>query len=184
MGPTAAGQPSLTTNLIFYVVIGALIIFRYSRPMKMSVTRLLVAPVLLLAITVLNIYATDMLYPAPWWQIAVAVVAGGILGSPLGLAMAAHRTVRRTEKPHVMYVDASWQAAAIWLGAFIVKAILRGSMAPGPGTTVLGDALLVFGIATLLAQYWAIYKKFRALDEQEREGANSTSSSAGISVSK
>jgi hypothetical protein len=70
-----------------------------------------------------------------------------------------------------MYVDASWQAAAIWFGAFIVKAILRASMPPGPSTTVLGDALLVFGIATLLAQYWAIYKKFRALDQEQPQTA-------------
>jgi hypothetical protein len=139
--------------------------------MKMSVTRLFVAPVILLAITVLNIYATDMLNPAPWWQIAAAVLVGAVLGTPLGMAMAAHRTVRRTEKPHVMYVDPSWQAAAIWLGAFVVKAIVRAVMPQGAGATVLGDGLLLFGIATLLAQYWVIYGKFRSLDNEQPQTA-------------
>jgi hypothetical protein len=167
----AAGQPSLTTNLIIYVIVGALIVFRYSRPMKMSVTRLFVAPVILLAITVLNIYATDVLNPAPWWQIAASLVVGAALGTPLGMAMASHRTVRRTEKPHVMYVDPSWQAAAIWLGAFVVKAIVRALVPHGGGATALGDGCLVFGIATLLAQYWVIYGKFRALDKEQPQTA-------------
>jgi hypothetical protein len=164
MHSVTVSQPSLTTNVIIYVIIGAIIIFRYSRPMKMNISRLFVAPVLLLALTAFNIYATEITSPAPPWLIAIAVIAGAVLAIPLGLAMAAHRTVRRTEKPHVMYVDPSWQAAAIWLGAFIVKAILRASLPPGANATVLGDGLLVFGMATLLVQYWAIYQKFRSLD--------------------
>lgn len=154
------------SSVLIYLVIGALIIFRYSRPMKIGLTRLFVAPAVLLLISALNIYGTEMLFPAPAWSIAAAVAIGIALGVPVGVFSTAHRTVRRTEKPHVMYVDPSWITAAIWIGAFIVKALIRSSFHTGATATVVGDGLLLFGISAVLASYWVIYRKFRALDQQ------------------
>ena len=161
-----AQQPPLMSSLLIYLVIGAIIIFRYSRPMKIGLTRLFVAPAVLLLITALNIYGTEMLFPAPAWAIAAAIIIGIACGVPVGVFSTAHRTVRRTEKPHVMYVDPSWITAAIWIAAFVVKALIRSFFRTGATATIVGDGLLLFGISAVLASYWVIYRKFRALDEQ------------------
>ncbi len=162
---TAAQQPPILTTLGIYVLIAAFVLFRYSRPMKMSITRLFVAPVIFLALTVTSIWASQQVHPAQAWAIAVAVAIGIIFGVPLGVAMSAHRVVRRTEKPHVMYVDPSWITAAIWVGAFILRAVIRILLPVSALGTIVGDGLLLFGISTVLTSYWVIYRKFRALDE-------------------
>jgi ABC-type proline/glycine betaine transport system permease subunit len=161
----AAHQPPVLTTLIMYVVIAAFVLFRYSRPMKMSVVRLFVAPVIFLAMTVIAIWAGQQTQPAPAWIIAAAVAIGIVFGVPLGLAMSAHRTVRRTEKPHVMYVDPSWITAAIWVGAFILRAAIRLLLPVSALGTIVGDGLLLFGISAVVTSYWVLYRKFRALDE-------------------
>jgi hypothetical protein len=133
--------------------------------MKMSVTRLFVAPIIFLLMTVFVIWQSQQLEPAAGWAIAAAIAIGIVFGVPLGIAMSAHRTVRRTEKPHVMYVDPSWVAAAIWVGAFILRAVLRILLPVSALGTVVGDGLLLFGISAVLTSYFVIFSKFRALDE-------------------
>lgn len=161
----AAQQPSILTTLPIYVIAAAFIVFRYSRPMKMSVTRLFAAPVLFLALTVLSLWSSQQIHAAPIWEIAAAIVIGIVFGVPLGIAMSAHRTVRRTEQPHVMYVDPSWVTAAIWVGAFIVRLGIRAMLPASALGTVVGDGLLLFGISAVVTSYAVIYSKFRALDE-------------------
>lgn len=161
----APPQPSVWNQLAIYIVIAGIVLFRYSRPMKMSITRLFITPFVFFAMTVAAIWSSELLNPAPAAWIAAAVVIGLILGVPLGVAMSSHRVVRRTEKPHVMYVEPSWITAVIWIGAFILRAVIRLLMPPGLIATVVGDGLVVFGIAAILASYWVIYRKFRALDE-------------------
>src|SRR5437764_4050956 len=107
--------------------------------MKMSITRLFITPFIFLAMTVTAIWASEQVNPAPAAWIALAVVIGVVLGVPLGIAMSSHRVVRRTEKPHVMYVEPSWITAVIWIGAFILRAALRLLMPPGILATVVGD---------------------------------------------
>ncbi len=167
MNPAAHGppQPSVWSQLAIYVVIAGIVLFRYSRPMKMSLVRLFITPMVFLALTVFSIWASEQLNPAPPLWIAVAVLAGVVLGVPLGIAMSAHRIVRRTEKPHVMYVEPSWITAVIWIGAFILRAVIRLLLPQGVLATVVGDGLVLFGISAILASYWVIYRKFRALDE-------------------
>jgi len=167
MNPAAHGapQPSVWKQLAIYVVIAGIVLFRYSRPMKMSMVRLFITPVVFLALTVFSIWVSEQLNPAPPLWIAVAVLAGVALGVPLGLAMSAHRVVRRTEKPHVMYVEPSWITAVIWIGAFILRTVIRLLLPQGVIATVVGDGLVLFGISAILASYWVIYRKFRALDE-------------------
>ncbi len=166
MNPAAHGPPPpVWSQLAIYVVIGAIVLFRYSRPMKMSVVRLFIAPVVFLALTVISIWASEAINPAPAWAVAAAVVIGVIFGVPLGVAMSAHRVVRRTEKAHIMYVEPSWVTAVIWIGAFILRAVIRLLLPPGVTATVVGDGLVLFGISAIVASYFVIYRKFRALDE-------------------
>jgi|GEM_PF-1009194 len=167
MTPAAHGppQPSVWNQLAIYIAIAAIVLFRYSRPMKMSMTRLFITPIVFLLMTVMAIWSSEQINPAPAIWIAAAVVIGLALGVPLGIAMSSHRIVRRTEKPHVMYVEPSWITAVIWIGAFILRAALRLLLPPGMMATIVGDGLVVFGISAILASYWVIYRKFRALDE-------------------
>ena len=161
-----AQQPPVVMNLVIYVAIGAFVLFRYSRPMKMSVTRLFVAPVIFLVMTFFAIWATQQQpHAAPGWAIGPAIGVGVALGVPLGLVMSLHRTVRRTDKPHVMYVDPSWITAAIWVGAFILRAGIRMLLPASALGTVVGDGLLLLGISAVVTSYWVLYRKFRALDE-------------------
>jgi hypothetical protein len=167
MDPAAHGppQPSVWNQLAIYVVLAGIVLFRYSRPMKMSVARLFITPVVFLALTVVSIWASEQINPAPAWAIAAAIVVGALFGIPLGIAMSSHRVVRRTEKAHIMYVEPSWVTAVIWIGAFILRAVIRLLLPPGVMATVVGDGLVLFGISAILASYFVIYRKFRALDE-------------------
>ena len=131
----------------------------------MSVARLLITPVVFLGLTVASIWFSEQFNPAPAWAIAAAIVLGVVFGVPLGIGMSAHRIVRRTEKPHIMYVEPSWIAAVIWIGAFILRAVIRLLLPQGVMATVVGDGLVLFGISAILASYFVIYRKFRALDE-------------------
>ncbi|HEX5273803.1 MAG TPA: hypothetical protein VFW34_00840 [Candidatus Rubrimentiphilum sp.] len=161
----ASPQPSAWSQLALYIVIAGIVLFRYSRPMKMSVARLFITPFVFLALTVASIWASEQVYPAPAWAIAAAIVIGVVFGVPLGIGMSAHRVVRRTEKPHVMYVEPSWITAVIWIGAFILRAVIRLLLPQGAIATVVGDGLVLFGISAILASYFVLYRKFRALDE-------------------
>lgn len=159
-------QPPVLMNLIIYVVIAAFVLFRYSRPMKMSLTRLFVAPVVFVAITAFAIWGGQQTHhPASGPAVAAAVVIGIAFGMPLGLVMSAHRVVRRTEKPHVMYVDPSWLTAAIWVGALVLRTGIRMMLPLSAFGTMVGDGLLLFGISAVVTSYWVLYRKFRALDE-------------------
>ncbi|HEV2262514.1 MAG TPA: hypothetical protein VGR69_09535 [Candidatus Rubrimentiphilum sp.] len=161
----AAHQPPILVNIAIYAVIAAFIVFRYSRPMKMSLTRLFVAPVLFVALTFFAIWAGQQEFPAPAAMTALAVVIGAIFGVPLGVVMSIHRVVRRTERPHIMYVEPSWLTAAIWVAAFIARAVIRLQLPASTTGSIVGDGLLVFAISAVLTSYVVIYLKFRALDE-------------------
>jgi len=166
VNPAAHGaQPSVWNQLAIYVVIAGIVLFRYTRPMKMSIVRLFITPIIFLAMTVIAIWAGEQVNPAPPVWIAAAVLVGVVLGVPPGIAMSSHRVVRRTEKAHIMYVEPSWITAVIWIGAFVLRAVIRLLMPPGIMATVAGDGLVLFGISAILASYFVIYRKFRALDE-------------------
>lgn len=152
------------TTIVVYIVVAALMIFRYSRPQKMSLTRMWVAPIFFTAMTAFAIWGSQQLNPAPAWAIVVAIVGGLILGAPLGILRGKHTGVRATEKAGVMYLDASWVVLALWLGAFIVRRIIQSVMPPGATSTIIGDGLIVFAMSTVAISYFEIYKKYRALE--------------------
>lgn len=154
----------VVTQLAIYVVIAALMIYRNTRPQKMSLTRMWVAPVIFAAMTALAIWGAQQTDPAPAWTVTVAVVAGLILGAPLGILRGKHTNVRATETAGVMYLDASWVVLALWLGAFALRSIVRALVPHGIAATLVGDGLIVFAISTVVISYYEIYKKYRALE--------------------
>ena len=157
-------RTQLFSTIAIYVVIAALMIVRYSRPQKMTLTRMWVAPLLFTAMTAFAIWGYQQQNPAPAWTVAVAVIAGLILGVPLGYLRGRHTNVRITDTPGVMYLDASWVVLALWLGAFIVRRLIQVFLPHGPLATIVGDGLIVFAIGAVLISYIEIYKKYRTLE--------------------
>jgi len=155
---------TLVTQIAIYVVVAALMIFRYSRPQKMTITRMWVAPIIFTGLTAFAIWGGQQTNPAPAWAVAVAVVGGLILGAPLGILRGKHTNVRATDTPGVMYLDASWVVLALWLGAFIVRRIVQAVLPVGVTSAIVGDGLIVFAISTVVVSYYEIYHKYRALE--------------------
>ncbi|HEY9084486.1 MAG TPA: hypothetical protein VIN40_00890 [Candidatus Tyrphobacter sp.] len=160
------GQPPLTMTLLIYGVIAVLLIFRYSRPMRMSIARMWVGPVIFLALTGFAIWGEQQMTPTSPEIIALALGAGVVLGIPLGVLRGMHTTVRATDRPGVMYLGPSWIVAVIWLGAFSIRAGLRIAMTGSPYADPLGDGLLAFAIGMLVTSYYVIYRKYRSLEHQ------------------
>jgi CcdC-like protein len=171
----AAQQPPFATTAIIYVIVIALFVWRMARPQRMSVLRLWIMPVFLLAITgfsiYANIYAAALAGEAPPadWQIAAVLALGAILGIPLGFLRGRHSEVKPTERPGVMYVHSSPVIILIWLAAFIARAVLRAVLPHAhAGTALGGDGLMAFAMAALITSYYAIYKKYRSAVQQAR----------------
>lgn len=152
------------TSIALYLVIAGLMIFRYSRPQKMTITRMWLAPILFAAMTAFAIWGSQQVAPAPAWAIAVAVIAGLALGAPLGYLRGKHTNVRATDRPGVMFLDASWVVLALWLGAFIVRRIVQVMLPHGALATIVGDGLIVFAVGAVVVSYFEIYKKYKALE--------------------
>ena len=158
------GNQGLIMSIAFYVIIAGLMVYRNLRPQKMTLTRMWVAPILFTAMTAFAIWGSQQTNPAPAWAIAVAVVAGLILGAPLGYLRGKHTNVRITDKPGVMYLDASWVVLALWLGAFVLRRVIQALLPQGAISSIIGDGLIVFAIGTVVISYVEIYKKYRALE--------------------
>ncbi len=153
-------------QVAIYLVVAGLMAFRYSRPQKMTITRMWVAPILFAAMTAFAIWGAQQTNPAEPWTIVVAVAGGLILGAPLGILRGKHTNVRATDKPGVMYLDASWVVLAIWIGAFAIRAAVRAMLPHGSVSTIVGDGLIVFAISTVVISYYEIYRKYRALEHE------------------
>ncbi len=161
-------QPPFAMTALFYVVIIALFVWRMARPQRMSLTRLWIVPIVLLALTGFSIWANtyaSMLrgqLPPAAWQIAALMIVGAALGIPLGLLRGRHSDVKPTDRPGVMYVRSSPVIIGIWLVAFLARAALRAFLPQArSGAALGGDALLAFAIAALITSYYAIYQKYR-----------------------
>ncbi len=163
---TPVGQGQVFTTLGIYVVIAILLVFRYSRPMRMSVARMWVGPVIFLALTAIVIWGEEVAAPAPPEIIASALGIGAVLGIPFGILRGMHTTVRATDRPGIMYLGPSWIVAVVWLGAFLIRAGLRIALMGSPYAGPLGDGLLAFALGMLVTSYVAIYQKYRALEHQ------------------
>jgi hypothetical protein len=165
--------PSFTTTAVIYVVAIALLVWRMARPQRMSVARLWIMPIFLVAITAFSIYAgmyASVLageMPAPGWEIAVVLLGGAVLGLPLGFLRGRHSEVKPTERRGVMYVHSSPVIVVVWLAAFAGRQALRAFLPHARGAASLAsDGLLGFAVAALITSYYAIYQKYRAAVQQ------------------
>lgn len=167
-----AHQPPLATTALIYLVVIALIVWRMARPQRMSVTRLWVMPIVLLAITGLSIWANAQAYvllgqaPPPNWEIAAVLAGGAVLGVPLGFLRGRHSEVRPTERAGVMYVHSSPLIVMVWLAAFIARAAVRAMMPHSQAGALGADGALAFAMAALITSYYAIYVKYRGVVQQ------------------
>ena len=160
---TATAPPALT--VVVYVAAFALVLFRMSRPQRISTARLWVAPSLLAFVGIWVIYVEQHVTPSPLWEIIVAVVAGVLLGAPLGFLRGAHTPVHATESRGVMTLGSAIVPALIYVTAFAARLLLRVIFPIGSAVgVVVGDGLLVFAIAFLAVSYFAIYRKYIALE--------------------
>lgn len=141
----------------------AVLIFRMARPQRISLTRMWVVPIVLAGIAAFAIYGSAVLNPAPWWQIVAGLAIGAVAGIPVGLLRGAHTSVRPTDRPGVMELGTSWITAAIYIAAFGLRALVRAAMPQHGGlSAAVGDGLLAFAVAYLIASYVAIYRKYEA----------------------
>ena len=155
-------------NLVIYAVLVLLILFRASRPQRTSVARMWIFAGLLMLIGVGVIYESVTKFGSPPWEIAVAVVLGLLAGIPLGLLRGHHTQVSATNKHGVMQLGPSWATALIYIGAFVARAAIRALVPPDNALgMVVGDGLIVFAIGIVGATYYAVYRKYEALDHAQ-----------------
>ncbi|NNM99520.1 MAG: DUF1453 family protein [Candidatus Eremiobacteraeota bacterium] len=162
--PQPSAPPALT--IVIYVAAFALVLFRMSRPQRISTARLWVAPSLLAFVGIWAIYAEQSLAPSPTWELVVAVLLGVALGVPLGFLRGAHTPVQATKDPGVMMLGSALVPALIYVTAFAARLILHLIFPLGSVIgAVVGDALLAFAVTFLAVSYFAIYRKFIALEK-------------------
>jgi hypothetical protein len=142
-------------------VLVVILTIRYIRPMRISVTRMWIGPIVLCGLTAFAIYAGESLNPAPAWQIAIGLVIGFVAGVPFGVLRGMHTDVRPTERKGVMYLGSSWVTMAIFIGAFALRYGIRSALPQhGAIASVVGDGLLAFAIAFVAVSYVVIFRKY------------------------
>ncbi len=171
MQPSSAVVP-MWMNALPVLVLVLVLAWRMSRPMRGIVVRLWNPRVIVIGLAGWLIYATDVMTPAPAWQIAVGVAIGVIVGIPAGFLRGKHTDVRPAEKPGVMYLGTSWQTALVFIGAFVLRFAARELM-PHAGNlaAVTGDACMGFAMTLLIASYFVIFRKYEVALAQTRSAA-------------
>ncbi|MEO6835878.1 MAG: hypothetical protein ABI231_08230, partial [Candidatus Tumulicola sp.] len=87
---------------------------------------------------------------------------GAILGIPLGILRGMHTDVRPTDRPGVMYLGSSWVTITIFIAAFGLRSVIRLMMPQrGSLSSAIGDGLLAFAIAFIVASYAIIFRKYQ-----------------------
>lgn len=143
------------------IIVVALLLVRFIRPQRISVTRMWIQPIILVVLTAWVIYANEYLNPAPGWEIAVGLIAGAIVGIPFGILRGWHTDVRPTDKRGVMYLGSSWITIVIFIAAFGLRSVVRMAMPHrGSLSSAVGDGLLAFAITFIAASYVIIFRKY------------------------
>jgi len=152
-------------NLLIYAILIAVVLFRAARPQRTSVSRMWIFAGLLMFVAAFAIYGSAVFSHPPAWEIAVSVLLGLVAGIPLGILRGHHTQVSATDRHGVMQLGPSWATAAIYLGAFVVRGAIRYFVPPASAIgMVVSDGLLIFAIAIVGATYYAVYRKYEALD--------------------
>jgi len=156
-------QPNIGT-LIFTLIVLALVVYRNSRPQKMTVSRFWILPVLIVFLTGFVIWSTLAVEHGDLIAGAIASLIGIALGIPLGLARGHHSKVRLGDQPGTLYVDPSLIVTLIWLGAFVLRYVVR-TFIPTAGPIALGatDGVLLFAVTSVLVSRIVIFRKYEAL---------------------
>jgi hypothetical protein len=123
-----------------------------------------VAPIFLCALTGWVIYANQLINPAPPYEIVIGLLIGGLCGIPFGILRGMHTDVRPTERPGVMYLGSSWITLVVFVAAYGLRTGVR-TLIPQHGSIAgtVGDALLAFAIAFIVASYVVIFRKYERL---------------------
>lgn len=156
---------STFTTLIPTLLILALVVYRNSRPQRMTVGRFWIFPGIVVILTAWLMWST-LAAPVPGIALAagIACAIGLVLGIPLGIARGHHSQVRLGETPGTFIVDPSIVVMLIWLGAFAVRFIVRLYL-PNAGPVALGatDGLVLFAVTSVLTARIVIFGKYREL---------------------
>ena len=160
MYSSAASPPWLQPVIL--VVIVAILALRLSRPQRLTIARMWWQPLILVIVTSFAIYGSEQMQPTPAWEVVAGMLAGAIAGVPFGILRGIHTDVRPTDRPGVMYLGSSWVTIVIFAVAFGLRYIVR-LMMPHRGSLsgAVGDGLLAFAIAFIVASYVVIARKYR-----------------------
>lgn len=163
----APSQAQLGTSALIYVVVIALVVWRMMRPMRVSVARIWVRPIILVAFTGLAVWGEQQMSPAPLWEVAAILFAGALLGVPLGFLRGRHSEVKATDRPGIYYVHSSPFIVFVWLGAFVARAAIRYAL-PGAahGVTIWSIGLLAFATAAIFASAVIVHRKLQLAMQQ------------------
>src|SRR5579862_2356607 len=165
----SSAELPLWARFLPLIVVLVILTVRFIRPQRISVTRMWVQPILLGFIAAWVIYASEIVNPAPAWEIVAGLLIGAIAGIPFGILRGKHTDVRPTEKPGVMYLGSSWVTMLIFLVAFGSRFAIRSLMPErGSLSAVIGDGLLAFAVAFVVTSYVVIYRKYEAASAQAR----------------
>jgi hypothetical protein len=150
-------------RLLPILIVVVIIAFRFSRPQRISVTRMWIAPIILCGLAAFVIYENQKINPAPPLEIVLGLIVGGLAGVPFGLLRGRHTNVQPTDRPGVMYLGASWATLVIFLVAFGLRYAIR-LMIPQHGSLAgtVGDALLAFAFTFIATSYVVIFRKYEA----------------------
>ena len=156
-------QTPLWAQLLPLFVIMVILTIRFLRPQRISITRMWLQPIILCLLAGWIVYASYVMHPAPVWQLGIGMLAGVVAGVPFGILRGWHTDVRPTDRPGVMYLGSSWITMAVFLVAFGLRFAIRQFVAQsGQAAGTVGDGLLGFAIAFVIASYVVIYRKYRA----------------------
>ncbi len=152
------------TNIVLTLMVLALVVYRNSRPQRMTVGRFWIFPGIVILMTAFLMYSTIATVPGVVMAGAIASLIGLALGIPLGIARGHHSQVRLGDTPGTFVVDPSIVVMVIWLGAFAVRFIVR-MYVPNAGPLFLGvtDGLVVFAVASVVTARIVIFRKYQAL---------------------
>lgn len=154
-------------SIIITIALVALVVWRNSRPQRVTMARFWIAPVILVLLSGFLIYQTLVIAADQGALLAGVVIVGLALGVPLGVARGHHSQVRLTDTPGVFYIDPSMIVMLIWAGAFAVRYGIRFFL-PNSGALglVVGDGFLAFAIASVIAARIMIFRKYEAMRAQ------------------
>ena len=91
-------MPMNGTQILVWIVIIALILFRASRPQRISVARMWVMAIILMLLAAFAIYGYQIVNPAPAWEIVTAIAIGVAAGIPVGMLRGHHTDVSATDR--------------------------------------------------------------------------------------